>query len=228
MTTWTENDNKIDPPMTFAKICGIKTLEQARAALDSGADFLGFVFYRPSIRYVEPDTAAEIVSACRAEFGGSERWRAVGVFVDEPLERANQIIATAGLDLLQACGSEERAYCLAVDRPVIRVVHVGGDHELPAKLDAADYAAARLMLDTQVPGHYGGTGQTYGWSAAREIAAECFLAGGLSPTNVAMAIDEARPWAVDVSSGVERGGVKDVQLIREFLQEVRRADDNLG
>ena len=210
--------------MTLAKICGIRTLEQARAALDSGADFLGFIFYRPSDRYVDPAMAGEIVAACRASFGGPERWQAVGVFVDEPLQQANEVLESAELDLAQVCGGEDRDYCQALRRPAVRVLHVGPDGELPEQRTASAYGATRLLLDTHVRGHYGGTGRAYAWEAVSEVARECFLAGGLTPANVADAIAKANPWAVDVSTGVEREGVKDPELIRGFIREVRSVD----
>jgi phosphoribosylanthranilate isomerase len=214
--------------MTRVKICGIRTLEQATAALEAGADYLGFIFYAPSHRYVEPAVVAEIVAACRARFGGPDRWEAVGVFVDEPLDVARSTCARVGLDLAQLCGSEDRAYALQLGVPVVRVVHVDGAGVPARSTAAADHGAARVMLDTQVDGRYGGTGTTYSWKAVRAAAAEAFLAGGLTPANVGEAIRTARPWAVDVSSGVERDRVKDPALIRAFISEVRRVDDDRG
>ena len=208
--------------MTFVKICGIRSLQHARAALDAGAEYLGFVFYAPSHRYVAPETAAEIVATCRSIYGGPKRWQAVGVFVDMAQDGVNAILDRVGLDLAQVCGAEDRDYCLGLNRPVLRAVHVAADGALPPSLDAADYGAARLLLDTSVPGHYGGTGRSHPWNRVRAIAGACFLAGGLTPTNVGHAIATAEPWAVDVSSGVERDRVKDPDLIRQFVQEVKR------
>ena len=212
--------------MTLVKICGIKTLEHARAALEAGADFLGFVFYRGTDRYVDPDRAREIVAACRAAYGGPERWRAVGVFVDARVARANAVLARAGLDLAQLCGQEDgdAGYIGALRRPAVRVVHVDRDGRAPAMRPPTEYGAHRLLLDTRVPGRYGGTGETYAWDAVRAFAGSCFLAGGLTPANVGAAIGAAAPWAVDVSSGVEQQRVKDPDLIRQFVREVRRAD----
>ena len=214
--------------MTRVKICGIKTLDQATAALEAGADFLGFVFYPPSHRYVAPDTAAEIVAYCRERFRSSHPWSAVGVFVDEPAEKVKRIAAQAGLDLAQLCGSEDRAFAEDLDLPVIRVVHVDGTGAPSGSAVPADYGATRVLLDTKAEGRFGGTGTTYPWSAVRSLAAEAFLAGGLKPANVAEAIQTARPWAVDVSSGVERNRVKDPDLIRAFIAEVRRVDHDRG
>ena len=212
--------------MTLVKICGIKTLEHGRTALEAGADFLGFIFYPGSDRYVAPDRVREIVTACRASHGGPDRWQAVGVFVDEPLDRANAVLNWAGLDLAQLCGRRdgEPGYVDALHRPAVRVVHVGREGRVPAVPPAAECGAQRLLLDASVPGYYGGTGQSYPWDAVRPIAGQAFLAGGLTPANVGMAISAAAPWGVDVSSGVEQRRVKNPDLIRQFVREVRRAD----
>ncbi|MDP8923421.1 MAG: phosphoribosylanthranilate isomerase [Chloroflexota bacterium] len=210
--------------MTRVKICGIKTMAQADAALGAGADYLGFIFYRPSHRYVEPALVGEIVAACRARYGDPDRWQAVGVFVDEPLEAVADTAESAGLDLVQLCGSEDRTFAERVGRPVVRVVHVERDGTFVGPPDPAVHGAARLLLDTKMDGRFGGTGTTYAWDAVRPVAASSFLAGGLRPDNVAAAVRAARPWAVDVSSGVERNKLKDPALIRQFIEEVRRVD----
>jgi phosphoribosylanthranilate isomerase len=214
--------------VTRVKICGVKSVEHASAALDAGADFLGFIFYRPSHRYVEPSAVSDIVGACRERFGGPDRWSAVGVFVDEPLDDVQAICAQAGLDLVQLCGAEDAAFAAQVGVPAVRVVHVDGTGQPQAPTAAADHGAARILLDTKAEGRYGGTGTTYPWPAVRPFAGEAFLAGGLTPNNGAEAIRTARPWAVDVSSGVERDKLKDVDLIRAFISEVRRADHDHG
>ena len=214
--------------MTHVKICGLKSFEQAAVALDAGADYLGFIFYPPSHRYMEPAAVGEIVSACRERFGNNRAFSAVGVFVDLPLDQARRICKDARLDLAQLCGSEDRAYAESLGVPTIRVVHVDGKGVPGASTVAADHGAARVMLDAKADGHFGGTGLTYPWAAVRAVAAEAFLAGGLTPDNVAEAIQTARPWAVDVSTGVERDRVKDPDLIRAFISEVRRVNDDRG
>lgn len=214
--------------MTRVKICGIRTFEQAAVALEAGADYLGFIFYPPSTRYVEPKAVGEIVAACRARFGDSRQWQAVGVFVDVALDEARSICADARLDLAQLCGAENRAYAERLGLPIVRVVHVDGTGTPAASTIAIDHGAARVLLDASADGQYGGTGLTFPWDAVRSAAAEAFLAGGLTPDNVATAIRTARPWAVDVSSGVERDRVKDPALVRAFISEVRRVDDDRG
>src|SRR5439155_9086703 len=111
------------------------------------------------------------------------------------------ICAEARVDMAQLCGHEDKAYAEALDMPVVRVVNVDGTGIPLASTAAADHGAVRVLLDTREDGRYGGTGTTYPWSAVRAAASEAFLAGGLTPANVAEAIQTARPWAVDGSSG---------------------------
>ena len=212
---------------TRGKICGIKTFEHAAVALEAGADFLGFIFYPPSHRYVEPQAVGEIVAACRARFSDASTWSAVGVFVDESLEVVRETCQTAGLDFAQLCGAEDKSYADALGLPSVRVVHVDGTGHPHGSTDPLEHGAVRLLLDTKSDGQYGGTGVTYPWSAVRAVASTAFLAGGLTPANVGEAIQTARPWGVDVSTGVETDRVKDPDLIRAFISEVRRVDSAL-
>jgi phosphoribosylanthranilate isomerase len=214
--------------MTKVKICGIKTMEQSSAALDAGAEFLGFVFYRPSHRYVDCVTASRIIAACRATHGDSSVWQAVGVFVDEERSRVDSIVAAANIDIAQLCGDEDAEYCRSLAVPVLRAVHVGADGATSIPPHAEQLGAWRLLLDTKADGMFGGTGRTYPWTVVREPAAEGFVAGGLTVQNVSAAIEQAHPWAVDVSGGVERNRVKDARLMRDFIEEVRRVDRHAG
>jgi phosphoribosylanthranilate isomerase len=213
--------------MTRVKICGIRSFEQAATALEAGADYLGFIFYPPSHRYVKPSSVREIVEACRARFAPGT-WSAVGVFVDVPLTEARAICAETDVDLAQLCGAEDRAYAEALGLPVVRVVHVDGTGTPQASTVAADHGASRILLDTKADGRFGGTGVAYPWDAVRSVADAAFLAGGLTPDNVATAILTARPWAVDVSSCGERDRVKDPTLVRAFISEVRRVNHDRG
>lgn len=210
--------------MTRVKICGIKTVDQAAVALEAGADLLGFILYPPSHRYIEPLAVKEIVANCRARFGDASCWQAVGVFVDEPQAAVRATCQMAGLDFAQLCGAEDVAYADALGVASIRVVQVDSAGAPHGSTLAADHGAARVLLDTKSDGHYGGTGETYPWAAVRSVASEAILAGGLTPANVAEAIETVRPWAVDVSTGVETNRVKDPDLIRAFISEVRRVD----
>lgn len=206
------------------KICGITGWADARLAVDSGADALGFNFYPPSPRYIEPRRAARIVRRLR-----SERPRAkvaiVGVFVDEAMETIREIAETVGLDTVQLHGREtpRRVAQVAAFRPVIKVFRVRRGFA-PSRL--ARYRASAFLLDGFQPGRPGGTGRRFDWSVARRASryGRIFLAGGLRPENVAAAVAEARPFALDVCSGVEaRPGKKDPAKVKEFMRQVVRA-----
>jgi phosphoribosylanthranilate isomerase len=220
-----------------AKICGLRTLEAARAALAGGADYLGFNFYPPVRRYIAPDAAAEIIRAVRAEGATAGM---VGLFVNAAPGEVAAVAAAAGLDVIQLSGHEPPAALADLTLPVFKTIHLAADADrasLTATLDAYLAAASHLprwphgerltfLLDAAVPGQYGGTGQAADWSLAAEIAARypCGLAGGLTPANVAAAIAQVRPWLVDVSSGVETDGAKDPAKIGAFLSAVKRED----
>lgn len=207
--------------MTIVKICGITDVANGLAAIDAGAEYLGFVFYPPSSRWLDVDVAARLVGELRA--ARPNGWRAVGVFVNEPSERIDAARATCGLDVVQLNGDESPEYVRGLAGPTFKAVRFGrapAPAEVPS---AAFYGADRILLDANVPGRYGGTGMTYEWAAVRAAVADGFLAGGLTPENVAGAIAAARPWGVDVSSGVEREGTKDPELIRRFIAAAREA-----
>jgi phosphoribosylanthranilate isomerase len=209
--------------MTRVKICGIRTLEDARCALSNGAHMLGFIFYRPVPRYVDPARVAGIVAACRAEFEG---WQAVGVFVNEPAAEVNAIVERCGLDLVQLAGEETPAYCQEMVRPAIKVLRTRGHAWTAERLSQgqAGYALDHFMVDSHVDGFYGGTGVVGEWQSLAGLMDGHILAGGLRPDNVAQALELTRPWGVDVSTGVETDGRKDPDLIRDFLETVRACD----
>lgn len=206
---------------TRIKICGITREEDLAAAVAAGADALGFVFYPPSPRYVTPQRAARLLAAVPAFV------TRVGLFVNEPAGNVREILAQIPLDLLQFHGDEDAAYCAAFGRPWIKAARV------KAGFDLLEYASAfagapgvcGLLLDAHVEG-YGGGGQTFDWSLIpRALPLPVILSGGLHPGNVTEAVRAVRPWAVDVSSGVESArGIKDAQKITEFIAGVRNAD----
>ena len=203
--------------MTRVKICGIREAAHARAAAEAGADMLGFIFYPTARRYVEPS----LVRGMLAELprGACE---AVGVFVNESPERIDEIAEMVGLDLVQLSGDEQAELNARLGRPVVRTVHV--DAATTAEHIAQRVAGARLIhLDAKKAGQYGGTGASFDWRMARSAGelGTVLLAGGLNPDNVAEAIEVGAPWGVDVSSGVERDGVKDPELIQAFVKAVR-------
>jgi phosphoribosylanthranilate isomerase len=206
---------------TRIKICGITREEDLAAAVAAGADALGFVFYPPSPRHVAPQRAAELLALVPAFV------TRVGLFVNEQAETVRAVLAQAPLDLLQFHGDEDAAYCASFGKPWIKAARV------KAGFDLLEYASAfagapgvcGLLLDAHVEG-YGGGGQTFDWSLIpRSLPLPVILSGGLHPGNVVEAVRAVRPWAVDVSSGVESArGIKDVQKINEFIAGVRDAD----
>jgi phosphoribosylanthranilate isomerase len=211
--------------VTAIKICGIKDLANGIVAIDAGADYLGFIFYPPSHRALDPAAAATLIRELRE--ARPARWKAVGVFVNEPLAMIEGTADRCALDVVQLNGEEPADYIGSVSRPVFKSVKVpdaAPGRPRPAIPTAASLRANRILLDANVPGYYGGTGVTYPWEELGDAVADGFLAGGLTPANVESAVAMARPWGVDVSSGVERDREKDPDLVRAFIAAVRRAD----
>ncbi len=206
--------------MVRVKICGITNWSDARAAIDAGADALGFNFYPPSPRAVTPAQAWEMIRKLPPFV------EAVGVFVNWSAVAIGAIARALRLDAVQLHGNESRALvreCAAAHR-VIKAVRIGQRFR-PQALRAYDGVSA-FLLDGFKPKLYGGTGNAFEWALARGVKkyGRVILAGGLTPENVARAIREVEPYAVDVASGVEsRQGKKDPSKLREFVREVERA-----
>ena len=215
--------------MTRVKICGIRDKNHALAAVEAGADFIGLVF-APSKRQVTPTQACEIASAVKKS---SDATKVVGVFVNAPASQVNEIADFCALDCVQLSGDESWEYCREVVEPVIKAIRIG--QQSPAELYAELSAGGKLLpqqrfialLDSQVEGKYGGTGESFNWNLAQQVAKRfpVIIAGGLDPKNVARLIETVRPWGVDVSSGVETGGIKDIAKIKAFIEAVRKADE---
>ena len=218
--------------MIRTKICGIQSREDALAAAAAGADFIGLVFVPKRRRRLEVEAAAEIVRGLRADIARPPK--TVGLFADQPFEEVAGAINSCKLDLVQLCGRESPDYCrrvmLETEARVIKVLHVpatetaGGDAEIEARLRDYQDTGCRVTLDRLVEGLQGGTGQSFDWAVAAELSRkgyEFLLAGGLTPNNVGQAVAQARPWGVDVSSGVETDGRKDPGKIRAFIQNAR-------
>ena len=211
--------------MTRVKICGIRDKNHALAAVEAGADFIGLVF-APSPRQVTPTQACEIVSAVKKS---SDATKVIGVFVNAPASQVNEIADFCALDCVQLSGDESWEYCREIVEPIIKAIRIGqqSPEELCAELSAGGelLPAQRFitLLDSQVEGKYGGTGESFNWNLAQQVAERfpVIIAGGLDPKNVARLIETVRPWGVDVSSGVESNGLKDALKIRAFVKAVR-------
>jgi phosphoribosylanthranilate isomerase len=222
--------------MTRVKICGITETAHALAAVEAGADFIGLVF-APSKRLIDVEKAKEITTAVKGRRErGESKVATVGVFVNTPAAEVNRVADYCGLDTVQLSGDEHWDYLRDIEKPIIKAVRVhrqhGGEDLLAELASGYQLLGADLicLLDCYVAGNYGGSGRAFDWIVARE-ATEKFpviIAGGLSPKNVGQAIKLARPWGVDVSSGVESRGVKDISKINAFITAVRRTDKAVG
>ena len=203
------------------KICGITNLEDARQAIAAGADALGFVFYPPSPRYVEPARAAEIIA------GLPPFVVTVGLFVNEEAASVQAIVDATGLDLIQFHGDETATFCEQFKRPYIKALRVNSQQHSRDDVTAmaAQYASARgVLLDTYRKGVPGGTGEVFDWALVPSDLDNVILAGGLEPANVAAAVREVAPFAVDVSGGVEAShGVKDAAKVTQFIVAAKTA-----
>jgi len=216
--------------MTGVKICGISHPAHAVIAAEAGADFIG-LHLAPSRRQVTPERAKAIVDAVRSSSDNPPKL--VGVFVDADSAEMNRLAEEVGFDMAQLSGDEDPDTIAEIERPVIKALHVpAGPPSVVAwagirrGLAIVREAEALPLLDTKVEGHAGGTGRSFDWEVARQLAEEFefMLAGGLTPENVAKAVAYVLPWAVDVSSGVETDGVKDPAKIRAFIAVVRASD----
>lgn len=202
--------------MTLVKICGITNLADALAAVDAGADALGFNFYRPSQRYITPSFAREIIKQMPA------RTLNVGVFVNEPLESLREIAAETGITALQLHGDESPDYCsMLEDHFVIKTLSAANSYPE----NALAYKVSAIMIDAGDKRTRGGTGRLVDLTLAgklRQAVPKLFLAGGLSPTNVGEAIVAVQPYAVDACSALESmPGKKNHEAVRAFIENVR-------
>lgn len=200
--------------MTKIKLCGLSRQCEIAAANSLGADYIGFVFYPKSKRFIVPERALELKSSL------SPGIKAVGVFVDERPEIVIGLLKSGVIDIAQLHGEEDEDYIknikAACGRPVIKAFKIHGESDInAAQISSADY----VLLDSGA-----GTGELFDWDMISGISREYFLAGGLNPGNVGEAVQRLSPFAVDVSSGIEINGIKNEQKMKEFVDEVRRAD----
>lgn len=199
------------------KICGITNLRDARAAAAAGADFLGFVFYKKSPRCITPQKARRLIARLPRGI------RKVGVFVNEDKERVKAVVEACGLDLVQFHGTETPAYVNAFKGyRVIKAVRVKGRRSLES---LGRYRADLFLFDTYRKGRFGGTGERFSWRLLAPLAKKrmrFIVSGGLTPENVAGLLGVLKPFAVDVSSGVEKShGKKDHGRVEKFIKTVK-------
>jgi phosphoribosylanthranilate isomerase len=209
---------------TKVKICGLTRLPDALAAVEAGADALGFMFFEGSKRFLQPADAAKIIHALPPFVAK------VGVFVNASADTVRATVAECGLDTLQFHGEETPEFCRQfAPLKVIKAFRIQNAESLKP---LPDYAVDAWLLDSHVPGQRGGTGEKFNWelaAQAKELGRPVILAGGLTPENVADAVQQVWPFGVDVSSGVETGpGQKDVKLVGRFVGIVREMEQGLA
>lgn len=220
--------------MTWVKICGISDVASAIAAGQAGTDYLGMVF-ASSRRQVSPAEALKIIAAVLQLDSPPQ---IVGVFVNQPAAEVNQIADYCQLDWVQLSGDESWDYCQQIKKPLIKVFHIAPNAR-HAEISANVWKGYSLLppkqliclLDSEVNGTYGGTGTSFNWQAVKAVSEKfsVMIAGGLTPENVGELLQVTKPWGVDVSSGVETNGKKDIDKIKAFIETVRRIDlENTG
>jgi phosphoribosylanthranilate isomerase len=202
--------------MVRVKICGITRSEDLHAACNAGADALGFVFYAKSPRHLEIPQAAALLAQLPPFV------QSVGLFVDAAPEFIDAVLKAAPLDLLQFHGNEKPEQCRAAGRPYLKAVRMREGTDL-VKYCTEFHDARALLLDAFVPGVPGGTGERFDWGLIPAgLPRPIVLSGGLGPDNVGLAVKTVRPWAVDVSSGVEAApGIKDAGLMAAFIARAK-------
>ncbi|NLE87331.1 MAG: phosphoribosylanthranilate isomerase [Myxococcales bacterium] len=202
----------------WIKVCGVTTVEDARAAIAAGVDAIGLNFVPSSKRFLAPEAAAALIREA-----GRDAVRWVGVVADQPPRQLEELLRRVELDQVQLHGKETPAELEALLPHAFKAVAIAG----PADVERARrYGGDPLLVDAHVPGLLGGSGQTFDWTLVRELVRErrVVLAGGLRPDNVADAIRELRPWGVDVASGVELApGRKDPRAVWSFVERARAA-----
>jgi phosphoribosylanthranilate isomerase len=204
---------------TRTKICGITQTKDALAAVNAGADALGFVFYEASPRFIDESSAGKIFKNIPPFINK------VALFVNANSSYVNAVINKLSIDVLQFHGDEAEAYCRSFNKPYIKAIRMQETTDLN-KVSKTYSSASGLLIDAFDATQYGGTGKTFDWGLLpKECSLPLILAGGLTTSNVHDAIKNTSPYAVDVSSGIEESkGVKDHQLIKQFMHEVNRAN----
>ncbi|MEX1063018.1 MAG: phosphoribosylanthranilate isomerase [Balneolaceae bacterium] len=205
---------------TAVKICGLTSLKDARFAAGALADYLGFIFFEDSPRYIEPSKAGAIINWIEGP-------QTVGVFVNQPLDDVNMLSRQTGIGMVQLHGTESAGYCRLIEKPVIKAFHIGNNStpdeinkQTEPYLNHADY----FLFDTRSKSLWGGTGETFDWELLKNLSRgkPFFLSGGLNSGNVRNACRSVRPFSLDLSSGVEKvPGVKDFDKVEELFDVMR-------
>jgi phosphoribosylanthranilate isomerase len=196
------------------KICGMTRQDDVRAAADAGTDMLGFVF-APSPRQLSPDSASSLLDSVPAGIVS------VALFMNQPAGYVNEVLESGLIDLLQFHGDEDNEFCASFGLPFIKAIAMG-DGGRPEDAARVYPDAQGLLYDSHVPGGPGGSGDTFDWGQLPRGSKPVWLAGGLTPINVAAAVRQCKPWAVDVSSGVEDApGVKNRELVEAFIRNAK-------
>ncbi|MBP3192413.1 phosphoribosylanthranilate isomerase [Natronogracilivirga saccharolytica] len=198
------------------KICGITSLEDARFAAGALVDYLGFIFYPGSARYISPRNASEIISWIEGP-------KCVGVFVNQPADEINKVIKKTNIDLVQLHGDESPGFARSLDRPVIKAFRVKGPEqagELSESISEWEDVAEYFLFDAHHDQLYGGTGSAWDWSIVNKLghSTPFFLAGGINDENLKEAVSQVSPFGIDLSSSLEESpGVKDFDKIQSFV-----------
>jgi phosphoribosylanthranilate isomerase len=200
------------------KICGLTRPQDIQDAVTQGADALGFVLYAPSPRAVTAEQAAQLIKHAPAFV------TTVALFVNETAENVSHALAVCPFDLLQFHGDESPEFCRQFNRPYMKAIRVRSTDDIHSAVQQYPDAKA-LLLDAYVENLPGGTGQAFDWRLIPQLDIPWVLAGGLNANNVADAVIQVQPFAVDVSGGVEASkGIKDVNKIKDFISEVRNVE----
>ncbi len=215
--------------MTAVKICSVQQIDHVLVAAEAGADYVGINFVPGVRRQIVQSEARRMIQTFRYEYGYSGP-KLVGIFADQVIDEVNRIIDDCDLDFAQLSGHESVEYATQVSKPIIKAIHVSTHksveesiHDIAPLIYQFHSLGIFPLLDPDVGAALGGTGTTFDWSIAKALASEgdFLLGGGLNPDTVASAVQNVRPWGVDVSSGVETNGMKDTEKIKKFIERVK-------